>query len=162
MNFQVQERRTNIAARVGLLLVVVVVGGFLWLLGSFPDCSAGSKQARMARDLPTDRLEELHQAMIDLRASIPEDERDYREEFWGDDIPAQFHGLDCALVRFGGDMPLIRLEGCMDHHLDMRFYGVGESTQFGDHSPRITLVSGEFDIREEVLWQRVDQKGEQE
>jgi hypothetical protein len=133
------------------VVVAGIVAGFLWLITSFPDCSAGSKQARMARALSAARLQELHQAMIDLRASLPEDERDYRTEFWGDEIPAPFKGLDCALVRCDGDTTLIRLEGCMDHHLDMRFYGVGEPVEPGD-VPRITLVSGEFDRKEELLW----------
>ena len=157
MKFQVQERRIRLVPIIGWGLLAVIVGGFVWLLSSFPDCSAGSKQARMARSLSASRLQELHQAMIALRSSLPEDERDFRQELWRDDLPPVFHDLNCALVRYGGDSPLIRLEGCMDHHLDLMFYGIGESSQFGDHSPRITLVSGEFDVKEEVLWRPEDQ-----
>ena len=79
----------------------------------------------MARALSEQRLIELHAAMKMNMTSVPEDQRFIPRQFSGDSIPKEFAFLKPALIRFGDD-PLIRLEGCMDHHLDMRFYGIGE------------------------------------
>lgn len=49
----------------------------------------------------------------------------------------------------------------MDHHLDMVFYGVGEPEEHGDHSPRIVLISGEWDIKKEVLWRSSKERSEE-
>jgi hypothetical protein len=134
-----------------LALFIVVMGGFFFLTTLLPDCSATSRQAKMARSLSEDRLAELHAVIASLVANVPEGDRFSGRQFSGDSIPSVFMDLDPALVRVGDDS-IIRLEGCMDHHLDMRFYGVGESVEHGDHSPRIELVSGEFDLKTEVLW----------
>jgi len=142
-----------------LALVSLVMGGFFFLTTLLPDCSATSRQAKMARSLSEDRLAELHAAITSLVSNVPEEDRFSGRQFSGDSIPSVFVDLDPALIRLG-DYPLIRLEGCMDHHLDMRFYGVGESVEHGDHSPRIELVSGEFDVKTEVLW-RPTRKSEQ-
>jgi hypothetical protein len=136
------------------------MGGFFFLTTLLPDCSATSRQAKMARSLSEDRLAELHAVIASLVANVPEGDRFSGRQFSGDSIPSVFMDLDPALVRVGDDS-IIRLEGCMDHHLDMRFYGVGESVEHGDHSPRIELVSGEFDLKTEVLW-RSKKRSEQD
>ena len=148
---QSRSRRTFGCFMTVLGVVVLLLVLLLW---SMPDCSASSKQAKKARALSPEQFQELHRVMTELRASIPEEDRDYQNDLWGDRIPPSLRGLDPAVVRVGGDHQVIRLEGCMDHFLDLRFYGLGEKPGVveKDLSPRIVLVSGEFDRQEEVLW----------
>jgi hypothetical protein len=142
--------------RTGCFLAALCCGllGTGLLIFLLPDCSATSKQARMARSLSQERLGELHRAMTALWAAIPEEERDFaRVHFSAGQIPKEFEGLNARLVRIRSDDSIIRLQGCMDHHLDLMFHGVGEPiSQHEDPTPRITLGSGEFDRRVEVLW----------
>lgn len=155
--------QSNVNRLIWLLLIALVLGGFFALRAFFPDCSATSQQAKMARSLSESRLAELHATISTMMARIPEKERILRRQFSGDSIPPEFVDLRPALVRLGGlgGNPIVRLEGCMDHHLDMEFYGVGEPEEHGDHSPRIVLISGEWDIKEEVLWRSSKERSEE-
>lgn len=149
-----QRPRSSRTAGCFMTVLGVVVLLFVILLWLMPDCSASSKRAKKARALSPDQFRELHRVMTELRASIPEEERDFQTDLWGDRIPPSLRGLNPAVVRVGGDHQVIRLEGCMDHFLDLRFYGIGEKPGVveEDLSPRIVLWSGEFERREEVLW----------
>ena len=144
--------------RSGCLIAALLCGflgmGLLILL--HPDCSATSKQAKMVRSLPQERLGELHRAMTALWSAIPPAERDDADmEFFEGQIPNEFDGLNAKLVRIRWGDSIIRLEGCMDHHLDLMFHGVGEPIlQDEDPAPRITLVSGENNPGVEVIWRK--------
>lgn len=143
------------ARRPGCLLGSILWGiaGFLLLLIVFPNCEVTSRQARMARALSQERLAGMHLAMTKLWATIPEDERNIASvSFSGEQIPKEFGGLNARFVRIRGGHSIIRLQGCFDHHQDLIFYGVGEPTTYGDHSPRIDLHSGEHDVTVETLW----------
>ena len=127
--------------------------GFAFLVWVFPNCDASSKQGRMANSLPPERLAELYATRAKLRSALPADEREVRRfDLRQEQIPKEFEDLNCRVVRPGGSAPLIRLEGCMDHYLDMVFFGLGDSAARGDNSPRIELWSGEHDWIKEVLW----------
>ena len=128
------------------------ITGFLFLMFVFPNCDADSKKGRMVKSLPPERLAELYAAMAKLRNALPPEERRRRWDLRGEKIPKEFAGLNCRIVRPGSDYPLIRLQGCMDHYLDMVFFGLGEPAGARDNSPRIELWSGEHPVIEELLW----------
>ena len=153
---RVASRKSEFWPRVFIVLAVLVLGFIAWF-GT--RCNAGSWKARKARSLPEERLEALYDAMKDLRSTIPADKSFSRSKYdlTGDQIPAEFQDLGCRVVRAGTDYPLIRLEGCFDHHLDLHFYGIGEPSDRGDHSPRITMASGDSDRKEELLWRPKDE-----
>lgn len=133
----------------------ILVFMFLYVvfLRVFPNCTASSKQAENARMLSQEQLADLHKAMKELRESITFEHELERHDLMEEDIPELFRALlDPKLVRPGGYWPLVRLEGCFDHHLDLMFYGIGEPNE-DKVSPRIVLVSGEHDIVEEVLFE---------
>ncbi|HEY1122786.1 MAG TPA: hypothetical protein VGE67_14340 [Haloferula sp.] len=90
--------------------------------------------------------------MAKLRNALPPERLDRYSDLFGEKIPAEFKDLDCRVLRPGGAYPVIRLEGCMDHWLDMVFFGLGEPVGTHDNSSRIALWSGEFEHIEEVLW----------
>lgn len=138
----------------------LAVAGLIVLIWLFPNCDASSSQAKMARGLPPERLAELYRTMGELYGALPEDEKKYQQTLFGEKVPKEFEGLKCDVVRVGGNYPgILRLEGCFDHYLDMKFYGIGEAST-GDNSPRITLQSGEFEILEEELWRPAKPAGE--
>ncbi|MEK7950302.1 hypothetical protein [Luteolibacter soli] len=154
------SRKESRRKRPGCLVISILGGiaGFAFLMLVFPNCDANSKQGRMARSLSRDQLAGLHRAMTKLWDKIPKEERESAHiRFGSDQIPEEFGGLDAHLVRIRDGNSIIRLQGCMDHYLDLVFYGVGEPTSRGDHSPRIVLMSGEHEIQTETLW-RPDQE----
>ena len=128
------------------------VAGFVFLMFVFPDCESSSRKGRMVKSLPPERFAELYAAMAKLRNALPPDERLRRGDLSGQKIPREFADLNCRIVRPGSDYPLIRLQGCMDHYLDMVFFGLGEPAGSRDNSPRIELWSGEHPVIQELLW----------
>jgi hypothetical protein len=128
--------------------------GFALLIWAFPACDADSKQARMAKSLSRERLADLHRAMAALWSGLPKEDGEVAHiEIHHSKFPAVFDGLNAAFVRIDFGTSIIRLEGCMDHHLDLVFFGVGEPNSPGDdHSPRIELWSGDYNRKIEVLW----------
>jgi len=135
-----------------MISILCGIAGFVFLTQVFPNCDASSKKGRMVKSLPPERLAELYTAMTKLRNALPPEDQRRRSDLAGEMIPKEFEDLNCRIVRPGGDYPLIRLEGCMDHYLDRVFFGLGESTGSRDNLPRIELWSGEFPVMEEVLW----------
>jgi len=148
------SRREADREKPGCLVASILFGiaGFAFLLFVFPNCDASSKKGRRAKSLPPERLAELYTAMAKLRNALPPEKRNGYSDLSGEEIPEEFKDLDCRVVRPGGAYPLIRLEGCMDHHLDIVFFGLGEPVGSRDNSPRIALWSGEFEHIEDVLW----------
>ena len=147
------EKQKKKASRgVGCLVsVLLIVGIVAFLVSRMPQCGKNSKQAAMARSLSQERLAQLYHQMRKLRESPVDDGSKYAG-YSGHAIPLEFRDLNCRTVRPGDFAPNIMLEGCFDHYLYLRFYGIGESEDSGDHSPRITLQYGEFELVEEVLW----------
>ena len=71
-------------------------------------------------------------------------------------IPSQFSDINPVMIRPFGAAPIIRLKGCMDHHIDLVFPALGaQSTAIGP-PPRIILRYGgtDADRGEEVLWKK--------
>lgn len=137
----------------GCVISVLAIIGLLFFLASrMPQCGKSSKQATMARSLSQERLARLYQQMRELRESNVADKEFTTRVPTRENIPREFQDLSCKKVRPGDFSPNIMLEGCFDHYLYLRFYGIGESKESGDHSPRITLQYGEFEVVEEVLW----------
>jgi hypothetical protein len=134
-----------------MVSILAILGLLIFLASRMPQCGKSSKQATMARSLSQERLARLYQLMRELRES-PVDDGSRFAGYSGDTIPSEFRDLKCKRVRPSDFSPNIMLEGCFDHYLYLKFYGIGKSKESGDHSPRITLQYGEFEIVEEVLW----------
>jgi hypothetical protein len=150
------SRKGDARKKPGCLVISILCGiaGFALLVFVFPSCDADSKEARMARSLSQDRLASLHHAMSELWRKSPKDAQNFPQVYFsGDRIPKEFDGLNARLVRIRDGRAIIRLQGCMDHHLDMVFSGVGEGSAYGGNPPSIVLRSGEFDMKFETLWQ---------
>jgi hypothetical protein len=74
----------------GLVAVLCGIAGFAFLMWLFPNCDANSRQARMAKSLPPERLAELYAMMAEMRAALPADERELmRRDLWQEQIPVQ-------------------------------------------------------------------------
>ena len=152
------SRRHAARKKPGCLAISILCGiaGFALLLWVFPNCDADSRQARMARALSQERLASLHHAMSELWKRSPKDAQNLPQVYFSQDqIPKEFDGLNAKVVRIRHGNAIIRLQGCMDHHLDMVFSGVGEGSAYGGNPPSIVLCSGEFDMKFETLWQPV-------
>jgi hypothetical protein len=68
--------------------------------------------------------------------------------------PVEFRDLRPVLLKsYGDDLVIVRLRGCMDHHIDLAVYGdrdfAGRSQQ-----ARIELWWGEHPTQTEVLWRQ--------
>ncbi len=146
---------------IGFAAIILVLLGVVALVRLSPDCSSTSRQADKARALSEDQFTKLHEAMTALVMSFPMEDRIIPHQYTGKSIPRDFLDLSPVLIRLG-DSPLIRLEGCYDEHLDLRFFSVGEPDDVGDHSLRIVLVSGDYDMPKEILWQQKQQANKAE
>jgi hypothetical protein len=136
---------------IGLLLLLALFGVVV-LCFTVGSCDGDSRAANDARKLPPQRLEKLFADMERLRA-LPDPSG---SEHWGlesaAEFPPEFRDLDCLAIRSKGDAPLIRLRGCFDHHLDLRFHGIGEPDLGDHHAPGIFLNYGEVEDHDELLW----------
>jgi len=105
------------------------------------DCEKDSETAIFARNLPKDRLGLLFQYSETLG------EESSKEHYYdGTPLPEEISDLPIKVLRVDKRKVLFRLEGCLDHHLDLVV------VRTGDNSPRIELRSGEVPRIKEVLW----------
>ena len=123
----------------------------------FTICDGTSIASIKARKLSQDRLKLLHQQMADLCAAQADSPTDIplgvSEKY---PIPSQFSDINSVMIRPFGKAPIIRLKGCMDHHIDLVFPDLGDPATVIHPSPRIILRYGETeaDQGEEVLWKK--------
>ncbi len=120
-----------------------------------PRCDSGSKSVRMARALSQERLSSLYDQMKSLRREIiAEGDHIQAKEhigFEGAAIPPEFLDLKPRKVRPCNHIPNMMLEGCFDEFVYLKFFGIGEESDYGDHSPRIELRYAN-DAGPEILW----------
>ena len=97
----------------------------------------------MARSLSQQRLSQIHSDAMKFATG----------EHWNGPIPAQLEDLRPTAIRshFNG-VAVVRLRGCMDHHIDLVAFD--KDTAFKPGNARVELWFGEVPRTEEVLWQR--------
>jgi len=110
-----------------------------------PDCSEGSEKANLIRSLSQERLKNLFIYSIGLDSE--QRVQDYYD-LEKNPLPNQVSDLPIKLIRVNKRQVLYRLEGCLDHHLDLVVQKNGKNT------PRIELHSEELPRVIEVLWQK--------
>ena len=136
------------------LLILFSVGTCALLSKLVGDCSASSPKADKVRAISKSDFADMHAAMRELRKSKKDETGFSMESFSEENIPSEFHALNCISITWDDYYCNARLEGCFDHHLDVVFHGTGESMEFQNGPPRIELVSGEHESRRvEVLWE---------
>ena len=129
----------------GLIFLACVAGVFF-----LPDCSSTSKTAQAARNLSQERLGLLFQQMASL---TEEHQVDWEGlQFRGEEIPAEFHDINCFRIILNDDSAEITLKHCVDHTQDLVFEGLTKVQKEHGEKPAIILYSNEFDIEKEVLW----------
>ena len=130
------------------LMFLVCVSAIIFL----PDCSSTSETAKAARNLSQERLGLLYQQMANLIEQHLVDGEFVHLR--GEDVPAEFHDLNCHSISFDDYSARIILKHCIDHSQDLIFEGLTKYQKEDSEKPAIILCSNEFDIEEEVLWSK--------
>lgn len=103
-------------------------------------CERDSETAVYARSLSAERLSALYDYSMGLEWS------DFGGDYYDQVLPEEILDLPIKLLRVKQRSVIYRLEGCMDHHLDLVVIKAGET------AAQIELHSGEVPRIVEVLW----------
>ncbi|GAA6140159.1 hypothetical protein NBRC116583_39070 [Arenicella sp. 4NH20-0111] len=110
-----------------------------------PDCGSNSDNANFLRSLPVERYERLYSYSVSLGS---ENKTHRHFDLEKNPLPKQLSDLPIKVIKVNKRHVLYRLEGCLDHHLDLVLKKTGEN------SPRIELRSEEHPRIVEVLWEK--------
>lgn len=130
--------------RIPLLMIAIVLVGC-----DFPNCSEDAPEVAFARAMSQQRLSKLfeyNEQLLDADA--------YPTGFLDQPLPEPIADLPVKTIRSDGGKRVpelgvyYRLQGCMDHHVDLVVY------DSRNDSPRIELWYGENPLEKEILWTR--------
>ena len=105
-------------------------------------CDEGDAEIAMARGLPEQQLARLYEDAEPYATGV----------HWEGPVPAAFADLSpVALRSHQPGVLVVRLRGCLDHHIDLVVYIAGDDRFHNKHG-RVELQFGERPVVNETLW----------